>query len=160
MDVNGNGTYDVNLDIPFRDFATIGGLKPGQSVTIFTSVTAPVGAIAGQANITTITPNVTQGTYSTVPTVTYATDTTTVLAEVLTITKKQKASSGGTYTINPQQASPGGIVYYMIEVKNTGAVDAKTVKIQDTVPFFTKHRPEERRVGKQRTSWCRSRWPP
>lgn len=137
LDINGNGIFDALLDIPFRDFATIGGLKAGESVTIFTRVTAPIGAVAGAANVTTTTPNVTQGTYTPVPIVTYATDTTTVLAELLTITKKQKLSDAGIYTINPQVAEQGGTIYYMIEVKNTGTVNANNVVIQDAIPHFT-----------------------
>lgn len=139
LDVNGNGIFDINVDVPFRDFASIGGLKPGQSVTIFASVSAPIGAVAGSSDVTTITPNVSQGTYSIAPIVTYATDTTTVLAEMLNITKKQKNSASGTFTIAPQTANPGGIIYYMIEVKNTGSIDAHTVTIQDTIPAFTKY---------------------
>lgn len=139
LDVNGNGIFDINVDVPFRDFASIGGLKPGQSVTIFASVTAPIGAVAGSSDVTTIKPDVTQGTYSVAPIVTYATDTTTVLAEMLTITKKQKNSPTGTYTIAPQTANPGGIIYYMIEVTNTGSIEADKVTIQDTVPAFTKY---------------------
>lgn len=139
LDVNGNGIFDINVDVPFRDFASIGGLKPGQSVTIFASVSAPIGAVAGSSDETTITPNVSQGTYSVEPIITYATDTTTVLAEMLSITKKQKNSASGTFTIAPQTANPGGIIYYMIEVKNTGSIDAHMVTIQDTIPAFTKY---------------------
>lgn len=139
LDTNRNGIFDINVDIPFRDFASIGGLNPGQSVTIFASVSAPIGAVAGSSDVTTITPNVSQGTYSVAPIITYATDTTTVLAEVLSITKKQKAGKGNIYTIAPQESNPGGIICYMIEVTNTGSIDADKVTIQDTIPAFTKY---------------------
>lgn len=67
-----------------------------------------------------------------------ATDTTTILAEDLTIIKGQKLTAGGTYVTTTQKAEPGEYIYYRIEVKNNGAVDAKNVQIKDTVPYFTK----------------------
>lgn len=137
LDVNGNGIYDIGIDTPFGDFATIGGLNPGQEVKIFTRVTAQVGAPAGSVNVTTIRPDVTIGTYSTPAVVTVATDTTTILAEDLTIIKGQKLTAGGTYVTTTQKANPGDFIYYRIEVKNNGAVDAKNVQIKDTVPYFT-----------------------
>lgn len=137
LDVNKNGIFDINVDVPFRDFATIGGLNPGDSITIFARVTAPIGAIAGQENVTKINPDVSQGTYSIAPIVTFATDTTNVLAEMLTITKKQKIDQGDNYVITPLESDPEGIIYYMIEVTNTGSINANNVTIQDTIPNFT-----------------------
>lgn len=137
LDSNGNGIFDIGIDTPFRDFATIGGLTPGQEVKIFARVAVPIGAPAGVTNVTTIRPDVTLGTYSTPAIVTVATDSTTVLAEDLTIIKGQKLSAGGTYVTTTQKASPGETIYYRIEVKNNGLVDAKNVQIKDTVPYFT-----------------------
>lgn len=137
LDVNKNGIYEVGTDIPFVDFATIGGLKAGEQVTIFSKVYAPTGAVAGSTNVTTITPNVTQGTYSTVPTVTSATDSTKVLAEKLAIAKQQRLSPTGAWTYNLQNANPGDKIYYKIQVRNYGTDDAKTVQLKDTVPFYT-----------------------
>lgn len=138
LDTNGNGIFDIGIDTPFGDFATIGGLTPGQEVKIFTRVVAQVGAPAGSINVTTVRPDVTVGTYSTPAVVTVATDTTTILAEDLTIIKGQKLTAGGTYVTTTQKANPGEYIYYRIEVKNNGAVDAKNVQIKDTVPYFTK----------------------
>lgn len=137
LDSNGNGIYDIGIDTPFGDFATIGGLTPGQEVKIFTRVNAQIGSPAGSINITTVRPDVTIGTYSTPAVVTVATDTTTILAEDLTIIKGQKLTPGGTYVTTTQKASTGEYIYYRIEVKNNGAVDAKNVQIKDTVPYFT-----------------------
>lgn len=138
LDTNGNGIFDIGIDTPFGDFATIGGLTPGQEVKIFTRVAAQVGAPAGSINVTTVRPDVTIGTYSTPAIVTVATDTTTILAEDLTIIKGQKLNAGGTYVTTTQKANPEDFIYYRIEVKNNGAVDAKNVQIKDTVPYFTK----------------------
>lgn len=137
LDVNKNGIYEVGTDIPFIDFATVGGLKAGEQVTIFSKVYAPIGAVAGSTNVTTITPNVTQGTYSTVPTVTSATDSTKILAEKLAITKQQRLSPTGAWTYNLQNANPGDKIYYKIQVKNTGSDNANTIQLKDTVPFHT-----------------------
>lgn len=137
LDVNKNGIYEVGTDIPFIDFATVGGLKAGEQVTIFSKVYAPIGAVAGSTNVTTITPNVTQGTYSTVPTVTSATDSTKVLAEKLSIAKQQRLSPTGAWTYNLQNANPGDKIYYKIQVRNTGSDNANTIQLKDTVPFHT-----------------------
>lgn len=137
IDSNGNGIFDIGIDTPFRDFATIGGLDPGKEVKIFARITAPIGAPAAAINTTTIRPDVTVGTYPLPAIVTVATDATTVLAEDLTITKSQKLTIAENYTSNNQKAEPGNTIYYKIEVKNTGKVDAKNVQIKDTVPYFT-----------------------
>lgn len=137
IDSNGNGIFDIGIDTAFRDFATVGGLSPGEEVKIFARVAAPVGAPAAAINITTIRPSVTQGTYSTPPTITIATDTTTILAEDLTIIKSQKLGEAESYTPDSKKANPGATIFYKIEVKNTGTVEAKNVKILDTIPYFT-----------------------
>lgn len=137
IDSNGNGIYDIGIDTPFRDFATIGGLNPSEEVKIFARVTAPIGAPATAVNTTTISPDVTVGTYPIPAIVTVATDATTVLAEDLTITKGQKLGPAESYITELQHANPGATIYYKIEVKNTGQVDAKNVQIKDTVPYFT-----------------------
>jgi len=138
LDTNKNGIFEVGVDIPFVDFATIGGLKPGEQVTIFARVFAPLGAPAGVNNLTTITPNVTQGTYSTIPTVTSAIDTTKVLAEKLTISKWQRLKENGNWITAVQNANPGDKIFYRIQVKNTGTDDARTIQLKDTVPFYTR----------------------
>lgn len=137
IDSNGNGIFDIGIDTPFRDFATIGGLDPSEEVKIFARVTAPIGAPAAAVNTTTIRPDVTIGTYPIPAITTIATDATTVLAEDLTITKSQKLTSTEPYTTNPQNAKIKATIYYKIEVKNTGKIKAENVKIIDTVPHFT-----------------------
>ena len=101
-------------------------------------MTAPIGAPAVAVNTTTIRPDVTIGTYPIPAIITVATDATTVLAEDLTIIKTQKTGEAKPYTTEKETANPGGIIYYRVEIKNNGAVDAKNVQIKDTVPYFTK----------------------
>src|SRR3546814_19474590 len=61
--------------------------------------------------------------------------------------------------------TPGESVDYTITVTNNGPSDAQDVNIQDTAPTGTTitswtARSEERRVGKECVSTCRSRWSP
>ncbi|MEF9933255.1 MAG: hypothetical protein RR191_05280 [Cetobacterium sp.] len=136
LDVDGNGVYNPVTDVPFVDFATIGGLKPGQSVGIFIKVISPVTAQTNEKDYTVINGNLSQGTYPSSPIVTSATDTTTIQSSTLTIEKFQSLD-GNIYTKALQLAKPGQKIYYKIVTKNTGNVDAKDVVIQDNVPQYT-----------------------
>ncbi|MGL4909779.1 MAG: hypothetical protein ACRC4J_01080, partial [Cetobacterium sp.] len=100
-------------------------------------VFAPLGAPSGVTNRTTITPNLTQGTYSTTPTVTAAFDDTTVLAEKLNITKFQRLNASEGWVTTLQKANPGDIIHYRIDVKNSGTDQARTVQLKDNIPFYT-----------------------
>ncbi|MGL4867290.1 MAG: hypothetical protein ACRC4S_01355, partial [Cetobacterium sp.] len=137
LDVNKNGIFESAIDIPFVDFATISGLKPGEEVTIFARVFAPLGAPSGAKNLTNIIPNLTQGTYSTTPTVTSANDETTVLAEKLNIAKYQRLSTSESWKTSVQNANPGDVIHYRIDVKNNGSDQARTIQLKDNVPFYT-----------------------
>ncbi|MGL5989890.1 COG1470 family protein [Cetobacterium sp.] len=137
LDVNKNGIFETGIDIPFVDFATIGGLKAGEEVTIFARVFAPLGAPSGVTNDTTITPNLTQGTYSTVPTVTSALDKTRVLAEKLIIGKFQKLTEAEVWKTGIQNANPGDKIFYKIDVRNSGTDEARNIQLKDNVPFYT-----------------------
>ncbi|MGL5638811.1 MAG: hypothetical protein ACRCW7_05660 [Cetobacterium sp.] len=137
LDVNKNGIFESGIDVPFVDFATINGLKAGEEVTIFARVFAPLGAPAGVINKTTITPNVTQGTYATTPTVTSAFDDTKILAEKLTINKYQKLKDSDAWTKNLLNANPEDRIQYRIDVTNSGTDEARTIQLKDSVPFYT-----------------------
>ncbi|MGL4977428.1 MAG: hypothetical protein ACRC5G_05380, partial [Cetobacterium sp.] len=137
LDVNKNGIFESAIDIPFVDFATVGGLKVGEEVTIFARVFAPIGAPSGAKNVTTITPNLTQGTYATTPTVTQAFDETLVLAEKLNITKYQRLNGTEPWKTALQTANPGDVIHYRIDVSNSGSDEARTVQLKDTTPFYT-----------------------
>ncbi|MGL4672904.1 MAG: hypothetical protein ACRCZR_08840 [Cetobacterium sp.] len=137
LDVNKNGIFEPAIDIPFVDFATTNGLKAGEEVTIFARVFAPLGAVAGSTNRTTITPVITQGTYATTPTITSATDDTKILAEKLNIIKYQRLDPAAKWTTGLQKANSGDKIYYRIEVKNTGSDEARTLQLKDSIPFYT-----------------------
>lgn len=136
LDVDGNGVFNPVTDVNFKDFATIGGLKPGQSVGIFVKVIAPITAQTNDKDLTVVNGNLSQGTYPSTPVVTSATDTTTIQSSTLTVEKYQSLD-GKTYTKELQFAKPGQKIYYKIVATNTGNVDAKDVIIADNVPQYT-----------------------
>ncbi|MGL4534274.1 MAG: hypothetical protein ACRCUA_04375, partial [Fusobacteriaceae bacterium] len=139
IDSNKNGIFETGIDVPFVDFATVGGLKPSEEVTIFARVFAPLGAPAGAINKTTITPNLTQGTYSTTPTITSAYDDTKILAEKLIISKFQKirGRANDNWKTTLQNANPGDIIQYRIDVRNNGTDNANIIQLKDSIPFYT-----------------------
>ena len=124
------------------------GLAPGASITVFDKVIAPSGAVPGAVNATTITVTTTNGTgyTTTVPVPAVATDSTTVIAGNLTLTKAQSLSttcapavSGTTvYTAANLSARPDECVHYQITVTNVGAANATTVVVSDATPTYTK----------------------
>ncbi|MGL6066698.1 MAG: hypothetical protein ACRC0R_06440, partial [Cetobacterium sp.] len=143
IDSNKNGIFETGIDVPFVDFATVGGLKPAEEVTIFARVLAPMGAPAGVINKTTITPKLTQGTYSMTPTVTSAYDDTKILAEKLSIRKLQKIRGKvvdgklDAWKTALQDANPKDVIDYRIEVRNTGSDNANMIQLKDSIPFYT-----------------------
>ena len=145
---NGNGTLDAAdpLITGALNAVLAAGLAPGQSITIFDKVIAPSGAVPGAVNATTITVNTANGSYiTTVPAAAVATDSTTVIAGNLTLTKAQSlnpscaAATGSTvYTSANLSAKPGECVLYQIIVTNVGSADATSVVVSDVTPTYTK----------------------
>ena len=147
-DSNGNGTLDATdpLITGALNAVLAAGLTPGQSITIFDKVIAPSGAVPGAVNATVITVTTANGSYTTpVPVATVATDSTTVIAGNLTLTKAQSldmACTGATgstvYTSANLNAKPGECVLYQITVTNVGSADATAVVVSDVTPTYTK----------------------
>ncbi|MEO8012970.1 MAG: hypothetical protein ABI642_02380 [Polaromonas sp.] len=141
-----NGTLDATdpLITGALNAVLAAGLAPGASITIFDKVIAPSGAVPGAVNATTITVTTTNGTYSTtVPAPTVATDSTTVIAGNLTLTKAQSldvncTGTAGVYTAANLNAKPGECVLYQITVTNVGSANATTVVVSDVTPTYTK----------------------
>ena len=143
-DTNGNGSLDSGDTLVSGALSVT--LAKGQSVTLFNKVIAPSGASAGNVNATTITINTTNGTYtSTVPAATVSTDSTTVIAGNLTLTKEQGLDANcdgvldvaNSYTQGNLSAKPGQCVLYRITVTNVGAADATNVVVSDATPSYT-----------------------
>ncbi|MEC5211767.1 putative repeat protein (TIGR01451 family) [Polaromonas sp. CG_9.5] len=149
-DSNGNGTLDATdpLITGALNAVLATGLAPGQSITIFDKVIAPSGSVPGAVNATVITVTTTNGTNNYVvaaPVPTVATDSTTVIAGNLTLTKAQSldtACAGATgstvYTSGNLNAKPGECVLYQITVTNVGSADATAVVVSDVTPTYTK----------------------
>jgi uncharacterized repeat protein (TIGR01451 family) len=148
-DANGNGTLDAtDPQITGNLNAVTGltaGLAPGQSITVFSKVIAPSGAVAGAVNGTTITITTTNGSYvTTVPAPAVASDSTTVIAGNLTLNKAQALDltcagpNGGTvYSAANLSAKPGQCVLYQITVTNVGSANATSVVVSDATPSYT-----------------------
>lgn len=143
-----NGTLDAAdpLITGALNAVLIAGLAPGQSITIFDKVIAPSGAVPGAVNATVITVTTANGSYSTTaPVPTVATDSTTVIAGNLTLTKAQSlnptcadATLSTVYTTGNLSAKPGECVLYQITVTNVGSADATAVIVSDVTPTYTK----------------------
>ncbi len=148
-DANNNGTLDATDPQISGNLNTVtglsAGLAPGQSITVFVKVIAPSGALAGAVNATTITATTTNGSYgTTVPPPAVATDSTTVIAANLTLSKAQALDAGcagptgGTsYGAAGVSAKPNQCVLYQITVTNAGVANATAVVVSDATPSFT-----------------------
>ena len=146
-DTNGNGTLDAGdaLIVGTLNSVRAGGLAAGIFVTLFDKVIAPSGAVPGAVNASTITVTTTNGSYtSTVAAPTVATDSTTVIAGNLNLTKAQALDSAcdgvsvSAYTTGNLSAKPGECVRYQITVTNVGSADATNVVVSDATPTYTK----------------------
>jgi trimeric autotransporter adhesin len=148
-DADGGTTLDANDPQITGNLNTVtglsAGLAPGQSITIFVKVIAPAGATVGAVDTTTNTATTTNGTYSTTaPAPAVATDTTTVVAGNLTLTKLQALDAGCTgpsgatvYAASAISAKPAQCVDYQITVTNTGSSNATAVVVSDSTPTYT-----------------------
>ena len=148
-DANNNGVLDASDPVISGSLSTFlppGGLAPGASITVFDKVIAASGAAPGAVNVTTITGTTTNGSYvTTAPVPAVATDTTTVVAGNLTLTKAQALdtactgpTAGTTYSAStPLSAKPGQCILYQITVTNVGTSNATSVVVSDATPTYT-----------------------
>jgi trimeric autotransporter adhesin len=146
-DVNGNGVLDATDPQITSSLNSVlaAGLAPGASITVFDKVTAPSGAVPGAVDATTITITTSNGSYvSTVPALASATDSTTVVAGNLSLTKNQAldAACAGplpatVYSGAILAAKPGQCVLYQITATNLGSANATSVVVSDQPPTFT-----------------------
>ena len=148
-DGNNNGTLDATDPQITGNLNTVsglaGGLAPGQSITVFVKVIAPSGAVVGAVDTTTVTVTTTNGSYVTAaPAAAVATDSTTVIAGNLTLSKAQALDAactgptgGTTYALTGVSAKPGQCVLYQITVSNVGSSNATSVVVSDATPTYT-----------------------
>ncbi len=148
-DANANGTLDASDPvIPATGLQAVlaAGLAPGQSITIFDKVTAPSGVSPGVVNATAVTLTTSNGTYTTsAPAVAVASDSTTVIAGNVTLTKMQGLDAactgappaGYSTTTIGAGAVPGACIDYQITVQNAGSANATGVTVSDSTPAYT-----------------------
>ena len=148
-DANGNGVLDATDPQITGNLNTVtglsAGLTPGQSITLFTKVIAPSGAVAGNVNQTSLTVTTTNGSYTTTaPSPAVATDSTTVIAGNVTLSKAQAldascagATGSTSYGTGNLSAKPGQCVLYQVTATNVGSADATGVTLSDSTPTYT-----------------------
>lgn len=147
-DANGNGILDASDPVISGGLNAVlaAGLAPGASITVFDKVIAAAGAAAGVVNVTTITATTTNGSYTAaVPAPAVATDTTTIVAGNLTLSKGQALDASCTgptgatvySTSTPLSAKPGQCILYQVTVSNAGAASATAVVVSDATPTYT-----------------------
>jgi trimeric autotransporter adhesin len=122
------------------------GIAPAESIRLLVQVFAPPGAALGTVDAAGFSATTVNGTYvSPVPTVTTATDTTTVIAGDVTLVKEQALDANldgvadGPYSTSQitTGALPGAAIRYRITVRNVGSAQAVGVRVFDTTPAFT-----------------------
>lgn len=154
-DRNNNGVLDAgdpvitdlaNLTGGTNGASTAAGLFAGESVRLLVKVTAPAGAPAGAANVTSLSVALTGSISSIVaPAPVIATDSTTVIASQVTLTKTQAldANCDGTPetaflpTAILTGAAPGGCLRYEITASNVGPVAVTNLTVSDATPAYT-----------------------
>lgn len=146
-DLNGDGNLDAGDPVIVGAIGAVkgAGLAPGEAVTVFVKVFAPLGAADGAANATTVTVTTTGGAINgaAVPATVVNVDTTNVVRGDLTVLKEQAIDddADGTidqaYSVNQRNAPPGAVIRYRITVLNAGSANATAITVNDTVPANT-----------------------
>lgn len=154
-DKNNNGVLDAG-DPMVSDLAqltggsngasTAAGLSAGESATLFVKVFTPAGAPVGAVNTASLTAT-TSGVVNSVaaPAAVTATDSTTVIAGQVQLTKLQALDANcdgtpeGAYTAADLSsgAIPGACIRYQITAGNVGVADVTTVVVSDATPANT-----------------------
>lgn len=120
-DIGVVGNYEPGIDLPV---ATTGVLAVDATFDILVSVAVPAGTANGTVDVTTVTGTSVfdNGVFDT------ATDTTTITAPTLAVTKSVLPAG-------PQP--PGTVLTYTIVVTNNGNAAANTVVMTDPIPANT-----------------------
>ena len=131
-DTNGNGILD-SAEQTAGPLGTISTLAAKANFPVIVVVFGPSNQFtSGAVNTTTVTATSAGGRTAT------ATDTTTIVAGDVVLTKSQSVN-GGAATQGNLTALPGQSIKYTILVRNTGAAPVNTVIVSDTTPAFTKY---------------------
>ena len=131
-DTNGNGVLDPAEQTagPLSNIPTLGAKA---NFPVIVVVFGPSNQFtSGAVNTTTVTAKSAGGRTAT------ATDTTTIVAGDVILTKSQSVN-GGAATQGNLTALPGQSIKYTILVRNTGGAPVNTIVVSDTTPAFTKY---------------------
>ncbi len=140
---NGDGIFNPGPDTVITPgTTTIASLAAGAGVIIWDNVFAPLGAVVGTTNVTTIA--VQSGSSAANAS---ATDSTTVISSDLTLLKEQvrvDCTSGaliGSFVTTPLSGAnavpPGGCLKYRVTGTNSGTTALTSLSISDSTPGFT-----------------------
>ena len=133
LDVNDNGVYDSGTDTALADTdadATVdtGSLAADATYKLLVRVAVPAGEADGTVDTTTVTATSSFNTGVSAS----ATDTTTVQAPLLGVTK----------SVSPVgDQPPGTTLTYTVVVDNTGASTASSIVLTDAIPTNTTYVP-------------------
>ncbi len=129
-DTNGNGVLDP-AEQAAGPLTNIPSLAPGARFPVIVVVFGPSNQFtSGAVNTTTLTGTAASGQTAS------ATDTTTIVAGDVTLTKSQSVN-GGASTQGNATALPGQKIRYTILVRNTGGAPVTNIVVSDTTPSFT-----------------------
>ena len=144
-DQDGNGVIDPNEPVidNFNDLG-VGGLAPGDSISLIYRVQTPSTATQGVSEVGTISINNTlNGTGTDIDqTNNVVEDRVVIISGDVTLSKYQYIDAGcdgtvGTFTKTRLDVEPGQCIRYMVEAENTGASPADNVNITDAAPAYT-----------------------
>ena len=106
-------------------------IAPGGTVKVIVQVFGPSNQFtSGAVNTTTLTATADSGQTAS------ATDTTTIVAGDVVLTKTQSVN-GATPTQSNVTALPGATITYSVLVRNTGGASVTDVVVSDTIPDYT-----------------------
>ena len=132
LDANGDGILSQD-EQNAGPLTTLPTLAPGANAKVIVQVFGPSNQFtSGAVNTTTLTATAV-GTGAPVAS---ATDTTTIVAGDVVLTKTQSVN-GAAATQSNVTALPGSTITYSILVRNTGGAPVTNVVVSDTIPSFT-----------------------
>ncbi|KKL68930.1 hypothetical protein LCGC14_2120050, partial [marine sediment metagenome] len=144
-DQNGDGVIDPSEPVidNFNDLG-VGGLAPGDSISLIYRVQTPSTATQGVSEVGSITiGNTLNGTGTDIDLTNNAVeDRVVIISGDVTLSKYQYIDAqcdgtAGTFTKTRLDVEPGQCIRYMVEAENTGASPADNVTISDAAPAYT-----------------------
>ena len=134
IDSNNNNEYDENEDMLY-ELVENKELDPKEEIRIFLVVQVLEIAEIGTESTLKLKVDLEDG-YNVEPILNEVQDKIIIIEEAVIIEKFQSLD-GEEYTKNIQTASPGDVIYYMLEITNVGITKALNASIEDYIPEYT-----------------------